>query len=186
MARSSNRSHLISAHASWPQAPERTGPRSAAVLVRRMRASTKAEHLNAMSLSADRGSRHAALVVPMEMHALADEASRHHRRASRAQPSQVPRRTRCLMIAQPSSSRRRVLAQDRRGSCLRTSLRTCLRTDPSTSPQTSVQPCRCCCRSYHRARHYRRALMIARHRPLPDVAVNADARVAERAPLRRH
>ena len=27
--------------ATWPQAPERTGPRSAAVLVRRMRASTK-------------------------------------------------------------------------------------------------------------------------------------------------
>ena len=26
----------------WPQAPERTGPRAAAVLVRRMRASTKA------------------------------------------------------------------------------------------------------------------------------------------------
>ena len=170
----------------WPRSPKRTGPRSAAVLVRRMRASTKAEHLNAMSLSADRGSRHAALVVPMGMHARADAASRHHRRALGLQPSQVPRRTRCLMIAQPSSSRRRVLAQARRGSCLRTCLQTRLRTDPSTNPQTSVQPCRCCRRRYWRDRHYRRALMIARRRRLPGVAVNVDARVAERAHLRRH
>ena len=32
---------VIQRRATWPQAPERTGPRSAAVLVRRMRASTK-------------------------------------------------------------------------------------------------------------------------------------------------
>ena len=134
-----------------------------------------------MSLSADRGSRHAALVVPMEMHVRADAASSHHHRALGLQPSQVPRRTRCLMIAQPSSSRLRVLAQAR-GPCLRTYLRTRLQTGPSTNPQTSAQPCRRC----WRARHYRRALMIARRRRLPDVAVNVDARVAERAPLRRH
>jgi hypothetical protein len=42
MARSNNRSLFIFTNAPWPQAPERTGPRSAAVLVRRMRASTKA------------------------------------------------------------------------------------------------------------------------------------------------
>ena len=42
MARSTIRSLLISANAPWPQAPKRTGPRSAAVLVRRMRASTQA------------------------------------------------------------------------------------------------------------------------------------------------
>ena len=41
MARSTIRRLLISAIAPWPQAPKRTGPRSAAVLVRRMRASTK-------------------------------------------------------------------------------------------------------------------------------------------------
>ena len=34
--------HVPSNTPTWPQAPERTGPRSAAVLVRRMRASTKA------------------------------------------------------------------------------------------------------------------------------------------------
>ncbi len=139
-----------------------------------------------MSLSADRGYRHAVLVVPMEMHVRADAASLHHRRAFEAQLSQVPCRTRCLMIAQPSSSRRRVLAQDR-DPCLRTYPRTGLRTGPSTNPQTSAQPCRrYYCRRYHRARHYRRVLMIARRRPLPDVAVNADARVVGRAPLRRH
>ena len=33
MARSTNRGHLISAHASWPHSPERTGPRSAAVVI---------------------------------------------------------------------------------------------------------------------------------------------------------
>ncbi|PHX77971.1 MAG: hypothetical protein CK544_04785 [Planctomycetaceae bacterium] len=32
---------VIQKRATWPQAPKRTGPRSAAVLVRRMRASTK-------------------------------------------------------------------------------------------------------------------------------------------------
>ena len=138
-----------------------------------------------MSLSADRGSRHAALVVPMEMHARADAASSHHHRALGLQLSQVPRRTRCLMIAQPSSSRRRVLAQAR-DPCPRTCLRTRLQTGPSTNPQTSVQPCRCCRRRYWRDRHYRRALMIARRRRLPGVAVNVDARAVGRAPLRRH
>ena len=138
-----------------------------------------------MSLSADRGSRHAALVVPMGMHVRADAASRHHRRALGLQPSQVPRRTRCLMIAQPSSSRRRVLAQARDPS-LRTCLQTHLRTGPSTNPQTSAQPCRCYCRRFHRARRYRRVLMIARRRPLPDVAVNVDARAVGRAPRLRH
>ena len=136
-----------------------------------------------MSLSADRGYRHAVLVVPMEMHARADAASRHHHRALGLQPSQVPHRTRCLMIAQPSSSRRRVLAQVR-DLCPRTFLRTRLRTGPSTSPQTSVQPCR---RRFHRARHhYRRARMIARRRPPPDVAVNVDARAVGHAPRPRH
>ena len=33
---------VMQKRATWPQAPERTGPRSAAVLVRRMRASTQA------------------------------------------------------------------------------------------------------------------------------------------------
>ena len=139
-----------------------------------------------MSLSADRGSRHAVPDVPMEMHARVDAASSHHHRALGLQLSQVPHRTRCLMIAQPLSSRRRVLAQARRGSCPRTFLRTRLQTGPSTNPQTSVQPCRCYCRRFHRARHYRRVLMIARRRPLPDVAVNADARVVGRAPRLRH
>jgi hypothetical protein len=55
-----------------------------------MRASTKAYHLNAMSLSADRGSRHAVLVVPMEMHVRADAASRHRHRALGVQLSQAP------------------------------------------------------------------------------------------------
>ena len=139
-----------------------------------------------MSLSADRGSRHAVPDVPMEMHARVDAASSHHHRALGLQLSQVPHRTRCLMIAQPLSSRRRVLAQVRRGSCPRTYPRTRLQTGPSTNPQTSAQPCRHYCRRYWRARHYRHAQMIARRRPLPDVAVNVDARVAERAPLRRH
>ena len=139
-----------------------------------------------MSLSADHDSRHAVPDVPMGMHARVDAASRHHRRALGLQPSQVPHRTRCLMIAQPSSSRRRVLAQARRGSCPRTCPRTRLQTDPSTNPQTSAQPCRRYCRCYHRARHYRRVLMIARRRPLPDVAVNVDARAVGRAPRLRH
>ena len=123
----------------------------------------------------------------MEMHVRADAASRHHRRAFEAQLSLVPCRTRRLMIAQPSSSRRRVLAQARRGPCLRTFLQTRLRTAPSTNPQTSAQPSRrYYCRRYHRARRYRRVRMIARRRPLPDVAVNVDARAVGRAPRLRH